>query len=258
MRVKEIWRYPVKSLQGEKLSEARLDVSGVRGDRCWGIRDVTTNKILTGRREPELLLAAASCTDDGEPDIALPSGELCHGSGPKTDAALSDWLQRSVTLVSAHGAPGGEAEYFADATDDTSEAIGWSMPAGRFVDAVPLLLLTTASLRAGAELYPTGDWSVRRFRPNLLVDVDTFADGGSWLEDGWCGSAVHIGSTTVVPAQGCIRCTMVTRAQPALERDLDIYKTLARHHGGTFGVWTQVTTPGDIHVNDSVTVAPST
>ena len=256
MRVKEIWRYPVKSLQGEKLSEARLDVSGVGGDRCWGICDEITGKILTGRREPRLLLATAFFADDGEPDIVLPSGELCRGSGPKTDTALSDWLQRSVTLVGANGAPGGEAEYFADATDDASEAIGWTMPAGRFVDAMPLLLLTTASLRAGAELYPTGDWNVRRFRPNLLVDVDTFADAGTWLEDSWCASTVHIGSASVMPRQGCVRCTMVTRAQPALERDLDIYKALARHHGGTFGVWTQVTAPGDIHVNDSVTVAP--
>ena len=99
MRVKEIWRYPVKSLQGEKLSEARLDVSGVGGDRCWGIRDEITGKILTGRREPRLLLATAFFADDGEPDIVLPSGELCRGSGPKTDTALSDWLQRSVTLV---------------------------------------------------------------------------------------------------------------------------------------------------------------
>jgi hypothetical protein len=48
---------------------------------------------------------------------------------------------------------------------------------------------------------------------------------------------------------------MVTRPQPELARDLEIYKTLARHHGGTFGVWTQVNTPGDIHVNDAVTVA---
>ena len=77
MRVTEIWRYPVKSLQGEKLTQAVVDVSGVRGDRCWGIHDETTGKILTGRREPDLLLAVASCADDGEPDIVLPSGDVC-------------------------------------------------------------------------------------------------------------------------------------------------------------------------------------
>ncbi|MEY2400838.1 MAG: uncharacterized protein QOJ08_949 [Ilumatobacteraceae bacterium] len=251
MRIQEIWRYPVKSLQGEKLSEAAVDESGLSGDRCWGVRDETTGKILTARREPQLLLAAASLAEGNEPNIVLPTGHVCRGSGADTDVALSDWLRRPVTLVGALDAPGGEAEFFADATDDSSAVIGWTMPPGRFVDAMPLLLLTTASLRTGAALYPTGEWNVRRFRPNLLID----ADGDGWLEDSWCGSTVHIGSTAVLPRQGCVRCTMVTRPQPELVRDLDIYKTVARHHGGTMGVWTQVHTPGVVHVDDLVTVA---
>lgn len=251
MRLDAIWRYPVKSLQGEKLSEARLDSSGLRGDRLWGVRDEATGKILTGRREPQLLLAAASLADDGEPDIVLPSGDCCRGIGPEADNALSDWLRRPVTLVEAVGASGGEAEYFADATDDTSAAIEWTMPPGRFVDASPLLLLTTASLRSGAGLYRAGDWDVRRFRPNFVIEVD--AD--DWVEDGWCGHAVSIGSASVLPREPCVRCTMVTRPQPELVRDLDIYKTVARHHGGTLGVWTDVQTPGSICVGDSVIVA---
>lgn len=72
--------------------------------------------------------------------------------------------------------PPSRAEYFADTTDDVSEAIKWRMPAGRFVDAAPLLVLTTASLRSAAALHPGGDCQVRRFRPNLVVEVAT---GGS-------------------------------------------------------------------------------
>ena len=45
---------------------------------------------------------------------------------------------------------------------------------------------------------------------------------------------------------------MVTRPQPHLERDLDIYRTVARHHGGNFGVWTAVATPGTIRLGDAV------
>jgi uncharacterized protein YcbX len=260
IRLDAIWRYPVKSLQGEQLSEAALDSSGLRGDRCWGIRDETTGKILTGRREPQLLLAAASL-EDGEPKITLPSGELCRGIGPETDAALSHWLQRPVTLVESVGASGGEAEFFADATDDASPAIAWTMPAGRFVDAMPILLVTTASVRTGAALCPDGDWDVRRFRPNLFVDVGGDlggdVDGEGWIEDSWCGRAVRIGAAVVEPSQPCVRCTMVTRPQPGLARDLDIYKTVARHHGGTFGVWAQVHTPAHVKVGDAVVVAES-
>ena len=252
MRLASIWRYPVKSMLGEKLSEALIDKTGLRGDRCWGVRDETTGKILTGRREPQLLLAAASLASGGEPDIVLPSGEVCRGAGPQTDAALSDWLQRPVTLVGAEGEPRGEAEFFEDATDDSSTAITWSMPPDRFVDAMPLLLLTSASLGTGASLYPSGEWDARRFRPNLFVDID--GDAVDWIEDTWCGHTVHIGSVAVVPKQGCVRCTMVTRPQPDLVRDLEIYKTLARHHGGTFGVWAQVESPGTVRVDDRVTI----
>ena len=251
MRVGEIWRYPVKSMLGEKLTEAVLDENGLFGDRCWGVRDEATGKILTGRRDPQMLLAAASLNDDGEPDIVLPSGHVCHGTGPETDAALSDWMQRPVRLVGAEGEPAGAAEAFTDATDDTSAVVEWDMPVGRFVDAMPLLLVTTASLRAGSSLYPEGEWDVRRFRPNLLIEVD----GDGWLEDTWCGSTVHVGPVEVLPRQGCSRCTMVTRPQSELVRDVDIFKTIARHHDATFGVWAQVQSGGTVTVDDSVTVA---
>ena len=125
------------------------------------------------------------------------------------------------------------------------------MPAGRFVDAMPLLVLTTASLRAGAEIYPAGDWHPRRFRPNVLVDVDS--DG--WIEDEWCGRTLHVGTARVAPRQPCLRCTMVTRPQPDLERDLEIFKTLNRHHHATFGVWTQVNETGTVRVGDPVLIS---
>jgi hypothetical protein len=247
-RLTAIWRYPVKSLQGEQLVDADIDDDGVRGDRSWGIRDTGTGRILTARREPPLLLAAARLAGDSQPEITLPNGETVRGTGPDTNAALSDWLERPVTLEAAEGATGGRAEFFADATDDTSTAIEWTMPPGRFVDAMPLLVLTTASLRTGAALHAAGDWDPRRFRANLLIDLD----GDSWVEDGWCGSTLQIGPVTLLPREPCVRCTMVTRPQPGLERDLDIYRTLSRHHGGTFGVWTHVDTPGTVQVGDAV------
>ncbi len=132
-------------------------------------------------------------SDDGQPDLTLPDGQRVQGAGPRTDSVLSAWLGRPVTLAPAEAAPGANAEYFADATDDTSPAIEWTMPAGRFVDNMPLLVLTTASLRAGTALHPAGDWDTRRFRSNVLVDIDT--DG--WLEDGWCGRPLHIGRVTI-------------------------------------------------------------
>ena len=102
----------------------------------------------------------------------------------------------------------GVGEFFADATDDNSKVVSWTMPAGRFVDALPLLVVTTASLRKGRALHPDGVWEARRFRPNIVIDVD---DEG-WVEDQWCGRAVDIGTAVVQPVVPCERCTMVTRA----------------------------------------------
>jgi len=187
---------------------------------------------------------------DAEPEITLPDGARWRSAGPATDTALTEWLGRPVAPSEASGVPAANAEYFADATDDTSPAIEWTMPAGRFVDALPILVVTTASLRGGAALHPGGNWDVRRFRPNLLVDVD----GNAWLEDDWCGRTVRIGDVEIVPRHPCVRCTMVTRPQPELGRDLDIYKTLSRHHGGTLGVWATVHAPGTVHIGDAVEV----
>ena len=243
-----IWLHPVKSLQGHQLDVGVVEPDGLRGDRGWGIRDEATGRILTARREPRLLEAAGALTDDGQPEITLPDGAVLRGPGPATDAALGDWLGRPVALVAAAGGPGAPAEFFADATDDTSQALEWTMPAGRFVDALPLLVLTTASLRAGAKHHPDGAWDVRRFRPNLLIDVE---DEG-WVEDGWCGRTVRVGEVELVPQAPCVRCTMVTRPQPDLDRDLEIYKTVARHHDGNLGVWATVTTPGTVRPGDPI------
>jgi uncharacterized protein YcbX len=251
MRLVEIARYPVKSLQGELVSGAEIELDGLHGDRRWGIRDETTGKILTGRRAPQLLFAAAALAPDGTPMITLPTGVTCRGPGAETDAALSDWLDKPVRLVTSVGAPAARAEYFADATDDASPAIEWTMPTGRFVDALPLLILTTASLRTAAALYPDGDWQVRRFRPNLVVDIA----GDGWVEDTWCGrSTVRVGAVELLPQEPCVRCTMVTRTQPDLDEDRDIFRTLARNHSGHFGAWTAVRTGGTVRVGDEVCI----
>jgi hypothetical protein len=251
LRVAQLWRYPVKSLLGERLPALRLVGDGVDHDRSWGIQDRGDGRILTARREPRLLFASSRIgTESGLPVITLPDGKELAGPGPSTDAVLSAWLGKSVTLVAAEDCDAARAEYFADATDDASRAIEWTMPKGRFVDAFPLLVMTTAGLRGGAAAYPGGAWDVRRFRPNVLLELD----GEGWLEDAWADRQLTIGSARIIPRRRCIRCTMVNRAQPGLERDVNIYKTLHRLHGGEAGMWTQVVHAGVVSEGDTVHV----
>ncbi|HEX4687627.1 MAG TPA: MOSC N-terminal beta barrel domain-containing protein [Nocardioides sp.] len=249
VKIVGIWRYPVKSLQGEAVDMARVEGDGLEGDRRWGIRDGHTGRILTARRRPELLHAAASYRD-AEPHITLPDGRVVEGPGPTTDRRLSEWLGGPVSLVTSLAGEPGRAEFFEDATDDSSRAIEWTMPERRYVDAAALLLLTTSSIRTAAALHRDGSWDPRRFRPNVLVDV---ADDG-WVEDGWIGEAVRADSAVLAPTQGCVRCTMVTRDQPGIVADRDIFRALARHHGGLLGVWCDVLEPGSLALGGEVSV----
>jgi len=96
VQVLELWRYPVKSLQGERVDEVSVSAPGLDGDRRFAIFDAQTGFGLTGRRVPELLFASARFRDDGNVDIVLPDGAIA-----RDDAALSDWLGRPVNLRSA-------------------------------------------------------------------------------------------------------------------------------------------------------------
>lgn len=245
MEVVGLWRYPVKSLQGEPLDAATVEADGVVGDRRWGLRDQRTGRILTARRRPELLGASASYDGD-EPVITLPDGGAVVGPGPRSNRLLSEWLASPVSLVPSLGARAGRAEFFVDATDDTSQAVEWTMPDGRFVDTAPILVLTTVSLRTAAGHHPRGSWDPRRFRANILIGLD----GEGWIEDSWVGHSIQIGAVTLAPRQPCVRCTMVTRSQPGLDADVEIFRTLARHHRGLFGVWSDVVAPGRLSVGD--------
>jgi uncharacterized protein YcbX len=247
-RVRELWRFPVKSLQGERLDRADLVEDGLRGDREWGIRDEATGYILTGRREPRLLLASARLEAEGSPVVVLPDGSELSADDPAIDKALSSWLGREVRLVKGSSADQGVLEYFADNTDDTSEAAEYVMPPGRFVDARPVLVLTTASLAQCASLYPDGEWDARRLRPNILVETD---DVG-WVEDDWVKQPLRMGEVELAADGLCVRCTMTTRPQPGLRADLDIYRTLARQHRGRLGVYAFVRRPGTISAGDTV------
>ena len=89
MEISELWRYPVKSLQGERVSSSELTSEGVLGDRGYAIFDVETGFGLTARREAALLFASARCVEGGV-EITLPDASVA-----RDDAALSTWLGRS-------------------------------------------------------------------------------------------------------------------------------------------------------------------
>lgn len=96
MHVAELWRFPVKSLQGERVEEGEVTTTGLRGDRAYAIFDAETGFGLTARRAPDMLFATARLTDGETVEITLPDGTLAE-----TDEDLSAWLGRPVRLRSS-------------------------------------------------------------------------------------------------------------------------------------------------------------
>ena len=92
----DLFRYPVKSMQGR--AEPALDLAddGFVGDRRWALIDTATGRLMSAKRWSALLLASAD--DEG---ITLPDGSRVELGGSAADEALSVWLGRAVRLVEA-------------------------------------------------------------------------------------------------------------------------------------------------------------
>ena len=65
---------------------------------------------------------------------------------------------------------------------------------------------------------------------------------------------VTIGSCTLTVRKPIERCVMVTRAQPGIDRDLGVLKTIIRERDNQLGVGASVSSSGRISVGDPVTV----
>src|SRR5215472_2235043 len=144
----DLWRYPVKSMRGERGEQLELDRRGVIGDRLYAVRDVAgkfgSGKTTRRFRRIDGLLQFRAVYDGAVPLLTFPDGTAMRGDDPAIHVALSAQLAMPVTLSRE-----AEISHF---------------------DAGPLHLLTTASLRTlgGAQISPEharrdrGWWLPRR------------------------------------------------------------------------------------------------
>jgi uncharacterized protein YcbX len=232
-----LWRYPVKSMQGEALDIASIGPRGIVGDRGWAVVDTDTGLALTGRRAPELLFAHAALVGD-DVRITLPDGSVAAD-----DAALSAWLGRPVTLRRADETTSGTFEIGLAEGDDADrdpkvEWVQWEGPVGTFHDSTR----TQVSIIGAATV---GSWDMRRFRPNVVIDGTG--------EDDWVGATLRLGDATVEVSKQIDRCVMTTRRQPGgIERDVDVLRTINRERANNLGIGALVVTPGAVRVGDDI------
>jgi uncharacterized protein YcbX len=236
LTVREIWRYPVKSMGGERLEQATVGEQGITGDRAWGVRDEVTGMILTARREPRLLMAQAALPD-GSPVITVEGGRQLATSGE-----LSDWLDRPVELVSARIGPG-TFENPRD-IDNEDDWVSWQSPNGSFHDSSSCVSIVSTASLAGYEQ--------QRFRINLIVDGADSELDESMLE----GRDATIGSVGLHVRKPITRCIIVARAQPGITADLGVLKRVIRERDNIMGIGARAYREGTLAVGDVVHPLP--
>ncbi|WAS89966.1 MOSC domain-containing protein [Nannocystis punicea] len=245
MGVLAIWRYPVKAMLGEPLTEVEVDHAGCTGDRRYVAVDVDTGEAIANKRGPThpalRACRAALLADRDEPvplRVTLPDGEVVEGAA--VEPALSSLLGRRVRLQAAGDAPG-----------------RFAAPGGH-QDFAPVHVLTTRTLAHLRALLPDAAWDVRRFRPNFLLDDGD--EPGAFSEDALLGRDLR-GPSGLALAVGLPtpRCVVVTRAHEEVPADPRVLRTIADHHEfdlGPFGrhacagAYAETRTPGRVRVGD--------
>lgn len=282
----EIWRYPVKSMGGERMEASAIGKRGLHADRMWAVRDPVLGAISTARRFPPLLRCTARYAQDpadlpAEPGnapevvITLPGGDELSSSDPRVHARLSDLVGQEVRLEplppltdkERHRAPretkAGLRAHFGLAEDEPlpdlsmfplrklAELSRYVTPVGSYVDAYPLHVITRASLAAMKAHAPGTEFLVRRFRPNLVLDTD---DEHGLPENSWCGAELEARGATLRGAIPTVRCVMPTREQTNLIADPDVLRTVAAHADRCLGIYATVERTGSLAVGDELRV----
>jgi uncharacterized protein YcbX len=224
-RVAELRRYPVKSMAAEPLEYVALGWHGFEGDRRWAFVRPGLERSdfpwLTMRERAEMgdyrpRFADPSRPDDSRTIVGTPRGEDFDVADPTLAAALGD----GVRVIKQNR--------------------------GSF-DIAPVSLISAATVQAisqAAEVAP----DVRRFRPNIVVDVGH----EPYDEDAWVGQVLHIGEAAIRVDQRDKRCVMVDVDPETSRRRPGVLRTIARRRSACLGVYGTTVTPGRIRVGDPV------
>jgi uncharacterized protein YcbX len=232
-------------MMGEELTAADVTQGGLIGDRAYALIDNTTGRIASAknpRKWARLFDCHCSYVEPPRKNhsmppvrIMLPDGSNLRSDEQNTNAILSRFFEREVTLAgTAPDSPALE-EYWPDIDGlahretVTEESIALSSPKGSFFDYAVAHVITTNTLNRLRELYPQGRFEARRFRPNMVV---TAGNGEPvFLENSWVGLNVEIGEDLVLEVTNpCPRCVMTTLPQADLPQDHGILRAAAQHN----------------------------
>ena len=282
--ITDIFRYPVKSMKGQALSSAIMTKRGIPGDRAWALKDEERGGIKGGKRFPQLLsMTPVFASEPNEQNISptvsitLQDGQVVSSTDPDINATLSKAVGSPVSLwpilpedqlehylrppmdenvdVEAY-----YREIFARNPDEPlpdislfpEEVLKYESPPGSYFDAFPILIMSRASLihlnEVAAAAGGQSNFDVRRFRPNILLDID--ANG--FPENQWMGRRAKIGSAVIKFEMPCPRCVITTHGFEDLPKDPKIMRHLVKENGGNLGAYVSIETPGTFAQGDVI------
>jgi len=232
-RVRELVRYPVKSMAGVTSDVAPLGWYGLEGDRRFAFRrllDESSFPWLSASRLPELLLYQPVGFDDSSKapaptHVRAPDGALLDLRGPELTGRVAAGLGRPVELM--------------------------QLRQGIF-DETPISVISRATIagigrEAGLDLDP------RRFRANLLLETDAQE---TFVEDAWVGRVLEFGDSDRRPAIAVtmrdLRCVMINFDPDTAEQEERIMRAVVRLSNNYAGVYATVFRTGTIRVGDAV------
>jgi len=229
MRVVSLRRYPVKSMGGEALEAAELDLRGLRGDRWYAVSDEDA-RLASGkssqrfRRRDQVFTYGARTTSADDVVVTGPAGAWLVGD-PALDAELSQAVGAAVRVTPEVAVP--------------------------HQDAGSVSVVGTATLDWWARKGIAAD--PRRLRVNIVV-----ATHEPFVEDSWVGRALRMGSASLRVVEPIPRCRMVDIDQDGAVADGGWLKALTAERDGCVAVYADVLAPGVVRVGELVTLsAPS-
>jgi uncharacterized protein YcbX len=233
--VREIVRYPIKSMAGTATDSAFLGWYGLEGDRRFAFRRLGDDggfPWLSASRLPELLLYQPIGIDEstGEPlptHVRTPGGANIELRSADLPAEIGERFGSRVELMKLkHG-------IFDEAT----------------ISVISLTTIAGISREVGLDL------DRRRFRANIVLETK---DSDPFLEDGWVGHALRFGDSDAGPTVSVTmcdqRCVMINFDPETAEQDARIMKTAVRLNKNNAGVYATVLRTGTIRVGDRVTL----
>jgi len=217
--VVEIWRYPVKSMAGERLDSCTITGLGLDGDRDWAFIESTeprVGKFFNIKQHSGLMRYQARLVG-GKLEVTAPDGTRSD-----VDGALNTLLGESSRVVNVRN------------------------QAGVNFDDAPVLIVNLASVEAFS-LEAGMPVDHRRFRANLYVDGLEPEEELRWL-----GRRIKAGEAELEVIERCVRCVVVNHDPETTETAPRLLELLVERHDKCMGMYCKVTRPGRVAVGGFV------